>query len=158
MRTARFARLLFVLAGLSALLAVSAQAAAPAQKTTVVVHGLTYSLYFPDDICGPRAATATFTVRTRVIHATEGQDGSFNVTFVDTGTYQVDFVDPTIADQDSQFTSFVHHAFTRGEVEVLTEAFHDFPTGVRIWERFHATVVAGRIVIEREVFKVTGCP
>lgn len=158
MGTARFTRLLFVLAGLLALLAVSAHAAAPAEKTTVVVHGLTYSVFFPDDVCGPRAGTTTFSVRTRVLHATEEQDGSFNAKFIDTGTYHVDFVDPAIADQDSQFTYSIHHAFTPGGVEVLTETFHDFPTGVRIWERFHATVVDGRIVIEREVFKVTGCP
>jgi len=68
-------------------------------------------------------------VRTRVLHATEEPDGSFNVTFVDTGTYHVDFVDPAIADQDSQFTDSIHHAITPGGVETLTEAFHDFPPG-----------------------------
>src|SRR4051794_8656510 len=102
MRAARFTRLVFVLAGLVALLAVPARGAAPAERTTaVVVHGLTYSQYFPDDICGPRASTTTFTIRTRVVRSTEEQDGTFNVTFVDTGTYHVDFVDPAIADQDS---------------------------------------------------------
>ncbi len=39
MRTARFTRLLFVLAGLLAVAALPAHAAAPAEKTTVVVHG-----------------------------------------------------------------------------------------------------------------------
>ncbi len=158
MRIARSTRLLCVLAGLLALLAVPAHAAAPAEKTTVVVHGLTYSLFFPDDICGPRAGTTTFTIRTQVLHLTEEQDGTFNGTYVDTGTYHVDFVDPAIADQDSQFTTTVHHTFTPGGVEVLTTTFHDFPTGIRIWVRFHGTAVDGRIIIEREVFKVTGCP
>jgi hypothetical protein len=158
MRTARLMRLLVVLAGLSALLAVPAHGAAPAEKTTVVVHGLTYSQFFPDDICGPRASTTTFTIRTRVVRSTEEQDGTFNVTFADTGTYHVDFVDPAIADQDSQFTHTAHHAFTPGGVEIFNTTFHDFPTGIMIWERVHATFVNEQLVIEREVFKVTGCP
>lgn len=158
MRAARFGRLLFVLAVLLALLAVPAQAAAPAGKTTVVVHGLTFSMFFPDDICGPRAGTTTFTIRTQVTRAWEEQDGTFNVTFAETGTYHVDFVDPAIANQDSQYTQTARHAFMPSGVEVYNLTFHDFPTGIRIWERIHATFVNEQLIVEREVFKVTGCP
>ncbi len=140
-KTARFIPLLFAMAGLVALLAVPTRAAAPAAKTAVVVHGLTYSMFFPDDICGPRAGTTTFTIRTQVLRATEDPEGTFNVTFVDTGTYHVDFVEPAIADQGSQFTHTAHHAFTPGEVEIFNLTFHDFPTGIKIWERVHATFV-----------------
>ena len=46
--------------------------------------------------------------------------------------------------------------FTPGKVEVFNETFHDFPDGIRIWVRIHATVVDGRFVVERVVEKVTG--
>jgi hypothetical protein len=45
-----------------------------------------------------------------------------------------------------------------GETEVFNEAFHHFPEGLRSWQRTHVTVVDGRLVIERVIVKVTGCP
>jgi hypothetical protein len=148
-----------VLSAISAIaLATPAHAARPLEKPTLVIHGDTFSVFFPDDICGPRASTTTFTFRTQVLHGAERPDGTYNFHFTDTGTYHVDFVDPALQDQDSQFTETSHHVRTRGETEVLRGAFHDFPTGIRIWERFHATAVDGVIIVDREIVKVTGCP
>ncbi len=142
---------LLVLSGLS-----TAVAAAAATTSTVVLHGLTRS-DVNTDICG-RLATFTFTVRTQVIHLTEHEDGSFSFNFIDTGTYEVDFVDPALADQKSQWAEAVHVTLTSGGTFVVSVAFHDFPTGIRIWERFHLTEVDGSLVVEREIQKVTGCP
>lgn len=136
----------------------SAHAAPPKPKTTVVDHGDTFTLSFPDDICGPRASTVTWTVRTQALHWDERPDGTFNTHWTQTGTYHVDFVDPALADQDSQYTDQIHHVLTRGETEVFSETFHDFPTGLKIWVRIHATIVRGRLLVEREVEKVSGCP
>lgn len=133
-----------------------AQAGAEATTSTVVLHGLTRS-DFNTDICG-RLATFTFTVRTQVIHLTEHEDGSFSFNFVDTGTYHVDFVDPALADQNSQWAEAVHVTLTPGGTFVVSLAFHDFPTGIRIWERFHLTEVDGSPVVEREIQEITGCP
>jgi hypothetical protein len=135
-----------------------AWSAQPAEKKTTVDHRVTFLLSAPDDICGPYASDITFSVRAQMLHWTEEPDGRFNVHFTQTGTYHVDFVDPARADQESQYTDSIHHVFTPGAVEVFNETFHDFPDGIRIWVRIHATVVDGRLVVERVVNKVTGCP
>jgi hypothetical protein len=131
---------------------------APAEKKTVVDHQVTFSLTAPDDICGPYPSEITFSVRTQTLHWTEEPDGRFNVQFTQTGTYHVDFVDPARTDQDSGYTDSIHHVFTPGQVEVFNETFHDFPDGIKIWVRIHATVVDGRLVVGRVVERVTGCP
>jgi hypothetical protein len=145
--------------GLLVLGLASAAVGAPSgQKSTVVDHRFTWSLSAPDDICGPYPSDIAFAVRTQLFHWTEEADGRFNVQFTQTGTYHVDFLDPARTDQDSQYTDSIHHVFTPGKVEVFNETFHDFPDGIRIWVRIHATVVDGRFVVERVVEKVTGCP
>lgn len=136
----------------------TALGAPPAEKKTVVDHRFTFFLSAPDDICGPYPADITFSVRNQMLHWTEEPDGRFNVHFTQTGAYHVDFVDPAREDQDSQYTDSIHHVFTPGQVEVFSETFHDFPDGIKIWVRIHATVVDGRLVVEREVARVTGCP
>jgi hypothetical protein len=93
-----------------------------------------------------------------MLHVTETPDGTFNFQFTETGTYHVDFVDPALQDQNSQFTDSIHHVHTPGGTDVIHLAFHDFPTGIKIWELIHVTRVHGRIVVEREVQRVTGCP
>jgi hypothetical protein len=147
---------LVVTAAALVLAVLPAHAAGAATTSTVVLHGLTHSELAPD-ICG-RDAFFSFTIRTQVTHLTEHEDGSFSFNFTETGTYHVDFVDPTVADQDSQFTEAVHASLTPGGTFVVSVAFHDFPTGIRIWERFHLTEVDGSPVVEREIQKVTGCP
>ena len=136
----------------------AAAAAPPAEKKTVVDHNFSFSLTAPDDICGPYPSQITFSVRTQAVHWTEEPGGRFNVQFTQTGTYHVDFADPSRADQDSRYTDSIHHVFTPGKVEVFNETFHDFPDGIKIWVRIHATIVDGRLVVERVVDRVTGCP
>lgn len=154
----RATRLLVVLVIALAVVVLPAQAGAQATTSTVVTHGLSFSEFEPEDICGPRAAFIDWTIRTSVIHVTEREDGSFSVNATDTGTYHVDFVDPALADQESQFTESIHFTVTPGGTEVFTMTFHDFPTGIRIFGQAHATVVDGRLIVERDILKVTGCP
>ncbi len=89
---------------------------------------------------------------------TEHQDGTFNFHFTETGTYHVDFVDPALSDQDSQFAGSIHHVITRGGADVISLTWHDFPAGLKSWEQFHLTVVDGDVVAFRDVLRVTGCP
>jgi hypothetical protein len=135
-----------------------AQASARATTSTVVIHGLTASEFFPDDICGPRASFVEYTGRANVTHATELEDGSLSLQFVDTGTYHVDFVDPALDDQESQYTEVVHFTAAPSGTVVDSETFHDFPTGLRIYVRTHVTEVDGRLIVDRDITKVTGCP
>jgi hypothetical protein len=148
-----------LLVGAYAALAAPAVAAPSAKPITDVSHRFSFSLVAPDDICGPNASVITFAVRNEVLHWAEGPDGRFNVQFTQTGTYHVEFVDSTLPDQDSQYTDSIHHVLTPSRTEVFNEAFHDFPSGIRIWQRTHVTVLAdGRLAVERVIFKVTGCP
>ena len=139
-------------------------AAQAAYTETTVVHGATHTETFDGDICtelgdpASRVNTVVFTLRTETTHVTARPDGSFSFTFIETGTYTVDFEDPALADQTSQFTGTQHFTLTPGGTEVTSVTWHDFPTGLRIWVRFHATVVNGEPVVERKIQKVTGCP
>jgi hypothetical protein len=150
-------RLLAAVMLLSGVLAIGASAA-NASGNTVVVHGVTFTDFFPDDICGPRASYVTFTIKTEVTHYTQSPDGTFNFVDVSTLTYHVDFVDPTLADQDSQSTQAIHAALTPGGVFVESLQFHDHPTGLRIWEHLVLTVVNGNVIVDRDITGVTGCP
>ena len=148
-----------LLVGVSAALVAPAAAAPGAKATTDVSHRFTFSLLAPDDICGPNASQITFNVRNEVLHWAEAPDGRFNVQFTQTGTYHVEFLDPALPDQDSQYTDSIHHVLTPSRTEVFNEAFHDFPSGIRIWQRTHVTVLPdGRLIVERVIFEVTGCP
>jgi hypothetical protein len=135
----------------------AAAAKGGASGSTEVLHGVVFVVVSPDDICGPNPAEITYRVRTQVLHSTE-EDGQFNVQFTQTGTYRVDFTNPDVEDQVAQYTESIHHVFTPGETEVFNFAYHDFPDGVRIWQRTHMTVVDGQLVVERVIDKVTGCP
>jgi hypothetical protein len=129
-----------------------------ASTSTVVIHGVTFTEFYSSDICGPRANYETFTVKTYVTHATELPDGSFNFVDAYTATYHVDFVDPTLADLDSQTTQAFHISLTPGGTETESLQFHDFPTGLRITEHLNLTVVDGNVVVDRDIIEVTGCP
>ena len=136
----------------------SAIAAPPEQNYTTVVRGDTYTEFFADDICGPRAAYVTFTFRPTVFHLTQRRDGSLIFTGTDGGTYHVDFVDPSLKDLDGQFRSTVSEVVTRNGNEIVTWTLHDFTGGIKVWNRFHGTFANGEVKVEREVTKVTGCP
>jgi hypothetical protein len=143
-------------AALAVLLTVGGPSLA-ATSVTVISHGDTSTNYYPDDICGARASWVTATVRATAFHLTQNGD-SYTSHYTETGTYHVDFVDPSLADQDSQFTGASTILLTVGQTLVVSSTWHDFPTGLRIWEQYHLTLVDGQPVIERYVLKVTGCP
>jgi len=128
-----------------------------ASSYTLVAHGETGSAYYGSDICGDRASWVTTALRTTVDHLTQRGD-TFAFHYTETGTYHVDFDDPSLADQDSQFTGSSTVAVTLGQDVVVANTWHDFPTGLKIWERYHLTLVDGQPVIEKYVLKVTGCP
>ena len=128
-----------------------------ATSFTLVAHGDTGSAYYSEDVCGPRASWVATAFRTTVDHLTQ-RDDSFTFHFLETGTYHVDFEDSSLADQDSQFTGSSTVVLTPGQAVVVANTWHDFPTGLKIWERFHLTLVDGLPVVERYVLKVTGCP
>ena len=140
-----------------AALAVPANAATT--TSTVVIHGQTFTDFFQDGLCGPEPQYVTFTFRTEVIHATEHADGSFSFHDTATGTYHTDFVDPALPDLDSQQTSSFHLTLAPSGTMVVSFTFHDFPTGLKIWQRFHLTVVDGTPVVERDITKFEpACP
>jgi hypothetical protein len=149
---------LLIAALMALVLAAFSAPANAATTTTVVIHGLTFTEFFPGDICGSRASFVTFTFDTEVTHLTEHADGSFTLEDALTGTYHVDFVDPALADQDSRQAGSTHATLTPGGMFVYSVAFHDFPTGLRIWQRIHLTVVNGNPVVDSDILKVTGCP
>jgi hypothetical protein len=129
-----------------------------AYTDTQVLHAETETGYSPDDICGDRAGWWTFALRTTVAHITELGDGYFTFHFTETGTYHIDFVDPAIPDQDSQFTGTDTVTLTYGDTYEESYTWHDFPTGIKIWERYSLHEVDGTPVLERYILKVTGCP
>ena len=152
-------KIYLLIAALTALVLAAVAAPANAATTsTVVIQGVTFTEFFPDDLCGPRASYVTFTIDTEVVHTTELADGSFSFVDASTGTYHADYVDPALPDQDSRQVGAFHVTLTPGGTLVISYAFHDFPTGMRIWQRYHLTVVDGNPVIERDIMKFTGCP
>ena len=73
--------------------------ALPAQASengTVVTHGFTHTEFFPDDICGLRASTATFTATMAQWKDVERADGTWSHRDVSVVTYEADYVDPSL--------------------------------------------------------------
>jgi hypothetical protein len=142
------------------LAAVAVPASAATTTSTVVIHGVTFTDFYPEGLCGSEGPNyVTFTFDTEVTHTTEHADGSFSFQDASTGTYHADYVDPAIPDQDSRQVGSFHLTLTPGGTTVVSLAFHDFPTGVRIWQRYHLTVVDGNPVVERFIEKIEpGCP
>lgn len=114
------------------------------------------TLYFPDDICGPRAGWTTF-VETWRFHATDLGD-SLHINAGETGWYTTDFDDPSIDDYRAQYTEAVAFNLTRGGTATFNSEYHDFPGDIRIHEQIVFHEVDGEVLVEREVFRVTGCP
>jgi hypothetical protein len=140
-----------------ALLAVTPVAAAsPVVHTRDSAQKETYSVYFPDDICGPRAGWTTF-VLTRLLHVTDLGD-SLHVTAIDTGRYSTDFDDPAIEDYESQFTEALHVNMTRGGTVTFNYEFHDFPGDITIRGQTVFVEIDGQVMVDRESFRVDGCP
>jgi hypothetical protein len=119
-------------------------------------HKFVKTLYFPDDICGPRAGWTTFVVTDHLVTTDLGD--SIHVVFEEHGTYSVDYDDLAIEDLTSQFTDAQHFNITRGGTVVYTEQFHDFPGTIRIKVHLVFVEVDGEVRVDRIVDSVTGCP
>ncbi len=147
-----------LLLALPVALATGPAAAAPVETFTVVDQGLSHTAIFSDNICGPRANTTTFTAKASVTHLTARPDGTFHYHDVAPVTYVSDYEDPALPTLTGRLTEVNAFTFTPGEVFVATVTYHDFFGDVRIFERVHITEVGGRLVVERELIAVDGCP
>jgi hypothetical protein len=127
--------------------------------STIVVRDFTQTQSFPDDICGPRASTVTWTYTVAQSQLVERADGTFSYRDVSVVTYVVDFVDPALADYPGRDVEVNHYILTPGENNFLvTNTFHDFGGDLKIWERLNVKVVGGEVVVDRFVLEATGCP
>ena len=141
----------------TALAAAPAAAASPVAHARTIVHREVSTEHHPDDICGPRAGWTT-AVATYHFMYTELPDGSFNFSFVETGTYHTDFDDPTIPDYDSQFTGAQHGTVTRGGTQIYASQWHDFPGSITIHEQILFVQVGDEVRLDRYDLRVDGCP
>ena len=120
-------------------------------------HKEVTTVYFPDDICGPRAGWTTFT-ETWQFHVVDLGD-SIHLIAPETGRYHTDFDDPSIEDVDAQWTETVSFQLTRGGTVVFSEQLHDFLGGdVRIHSQVVFVEVDGTVKVDRQIFRVEGCP
>jgi hypothetical protein len=154
--TAMIGTLLVTPSLLPPLVAPAAAAEAIPAITRESNHKLVKTLYFPDDICGPRGGWTTFVVTDHLIVTDLGD--SLHVVFGEHGTYSTIFDDPAIENYSSQFTDAQHFNITRGGTVVFTEQFHDFPGTIRIQVRIVFVEVGGEVHVERFFESVTGCP
>jgi hypothetical protein len=142
-----------------ALFVVSAlPAAAGSDNRTVVSRGFTHTEFFPEDICGPRATTVTFTETMSQSQYRESADGSWSFRDVAKVTYEIDFVDPALSDYSGRLTEVNHFIFTPGDTFIATNTYQDFGGDLKIWERLNIKEVGGEVLVERAILKVTGCP
>ncbi len=132
--------------------------AAPSDGRTVVDHDVTYSEYFDGDICGLAANLTTWTAQTAQQQFLQRQDGSWLYREVSVVTYTSDYVDPSLPDLTGRLTEVNHYNLTPGDTFVASEPFHDFFGDVKIWWRYHLTVVDGEPVVERFIVDWVGCP
>jgi hypothetical protein len=159
------AAIMFVIA-----LALPAQvlAAGPTERIRIRDHKAEFVQVVTDDVCGDvggglglRAGTFTI-VETGHFFVTSFED-QVRVSDVETGTYSYDFDDPSIPDVSGyRYTSPFSAVITKNEDLILTENQHEFlpgsPNGITISFRLHVTWHDGEPIVEREFFKVTGCP
>lgn len=142
-----------------ALFLVSAVPAEAATNGTVVTRGFTHTHFFPDDICGPRASTVTFTETMGQSQFILRDDGTYVYREVDVVTYWVDFVDPALSDYPGRLVEVNHFIVTPDvNTDLVANTYHDFGGGLKIFERLNFKVVQGDVVVDRYIIKVTGCP
>jgi len=152
------------------LLGISGSAAArgPIERIVERDHQTVKVQVVTDDVCGDLAGgqglrSGTFTLvetghRTITIY-----EDRFHVVDVENGTYSYDFDDPSIPDVSGyRYASpFIVFA-TKNDDVIVMENQHEFlpgqPDGIRIWFRYHLTWKDDAPFVEREFFKVTGCP
>ena len=119
-------------------------------------HHEVSTVYYPDDICGPRSGWTTYDVTWHV--RVTASDTGYHVTYVETGTYATDFDDPALQDSSSQFTETLHVNITPGGVSVATDVQHDFPGTIRIRARLVFVERGGVVHVDRDILEVSGCP
>lgn len=142
-----------------ALVLVAALPAEASGNGTVVTHGSTHTEFFPDDICGPRASTVTFTATVSQSKSVVRDGTFFSYRDVAVVTYDIDFVDPALADYSGSLTEVNHFILTPGEnTFIVTNTYRDIGGDLKIWERLNIKVVDGEVVVDRGILKVTGCP
>jgi hypothetical protein len=151
-------RVLALVVAVLALAALPATSASAADHRTVVSHNVSWTEVFPDDICGPRENTTTFTAKMMQTRLIERPDGSFSYRDVATVTYVSDFADPTIEDLTGRLTEVNHFILTPAGNFTGTSTFHDFLGSIKIFVRVNLKVVNGEVLVDREITKVTGCP
>ncbi len=134
----------------------------PAQASgtgTVVARGFTHTEFFPDDICGLRASTVTWTYTVAQSQLVERADGSFSYRDVSRATYVVDFVDPALTDYEGSGVEVNRFILTPGDNNfIVTGTFHDFGGDLKIWERRNFKVVGDEVLVDRFLLKAIGCP
>jgi hypothetical protein len=143
-------------------------AAGPTERIRVRDHKAEFVQVVTDDVCGDvgggqglRAGTFTL-VETGHFFVTSFED-RVRVSDVETGTYSYDFDDPSIPDVSGyRYTSPFTAVINRNEDLILTENQHEHlpgsPNGITVSFRVHVTWHDGEPIVEREFFKVTGCP
>jgi hypothetical protein len=147
-----------ILTAAALLVAAPVAGAAPPETWTVVLHNVTTSQSFPDDICGLRATTETLTNTTEVQHLTANGDGSFHFVDFETGILFVDYVDPAIPDETRRRTEAFEINLTPGGTYTETTTFRDAGAVLQIRSTYHLTVVDGTPKVEHFVGFVRGCP
>lgn len=145
----------------------SAAASEPIERIVERDHKTEIVQVVSDDICGEvfgppgRGAGTLYIVETGHRTITVYED-RFHVVDVEVGTYWYDYDDPAIADVAGRYVSPFDLMVTKGENVIVMENLHEFlpgsPDGIRIWFRYHLTWNDDAPVVEREFFKVTGCP
>ena len=140
----------------------------PTERIRVRDHKAEFVQVVTDDVCGDvgggqglRAGTFTI-VETGHSFVTSFED-RVRVSDVETGTYSYDFDDPSIPDVSGyRYTSPFTAVVNKNEDLILTENQHEHlpgsPNGITVSFRLHVTWHDGEPIVEREFFKVTGCP
>jgi hypothetical protein len=157
-RRAGFTLAVLVLTAAALFIAAPVAGAAPPETWTVVLHNVTHTEHFPDDICGPRAVTETLTNTTEVQHLTAKDDGSFHFVDFETGIMFVDYDDPAIPDQTMRRTETFEINLTPGGTYTETSTFRQADAVLQIRSTYHLTVVDGTPKVEHSVGFVRGCP
>ena len=149
-------------------LPLSVAAGGPVERTVEREHKAVSTEVVSDDVCGDVGGSlglrsGTFTlVETGHLRITIFEDRVHVLELV-AGTYSYDFDDPTIPDVSGyHWTSTFSFVMNERGSAVFTHNQHEFlpghPDGIRVWFRTHVTWNDDIPVVEREFFKVTGCP
>ena len=153
---------------LASVLPAQVLAGGPTQRIRVRDHKAEYVQVVTDDVCGESVAgRASAPGRSAIVETGHTFVTSFEdrvrVSDVETGTYSYDFDDPSIPDVSGyRYTSPFTAVVNKNEDIILTENQHEHlpgsPNGITVSFRLHVTWHNGEPIVEREFFKVTGCP